>query len=48
MTFHRYRLSRSHLTEQVLEDVPEAVDELNMELSVKLKGRNADDLLNEL
>ena len=33
---------------KVLEDVKEAVDELNMVLSGKLKARNADDLLNEL
>jgi len=34
--------------EKVLEDVKEAVDELNMVLSGKLEARNADDLLNEL
>ncbi|MFW0717846.1 hypothetical protein [Pedobacter sp. N23S346] len=33
---------------KVLEDVKEAVDELNMVLSGKLEARNADDLLNEL
>jgi len=33
---------------KVLEDVKEAVDELNMVLSGKLLARNADDLLNEL
>jgi hypothetical protein len=33
---------------KVLEDVKEAVEELNMVLSGKLEARNADDLLNEL
>lgn len=33
---------------KVLEDVKEAINELNMVLSGKLKARNADDLLNEL
>lgn len=33
---------------KVLEDVKEAVDELNMVLSGSLEARNADDLLNEL
>ena len=33
---------------KVLEDVKEAVDELNMVLSGKLEARNADDLLDEL
>ena len=33
---------------KVLEDVKEAVDDLNMVLSGKLEARNADDLLNEL
>jgi len=34
--------------EKGLEDVKEAVDELNMVLYGNLKARNADDLLNEL
>ena len=33
---------------KVLEDVKEAVDELNLVLSGKLEARNADELLNEL
>lgn len=33
---------------KVLEDVKEAVDELNMVLSGKLEARNTGDLLNEL
>ena len=33
---------------KVLEDVKEAVDELNLVLSGKLEAGNADDLLNEL
>ncbi len=33
---------------KVLEDVKEAVDELNLVLSGKLEARDADDLLNEL
>ena len=33
---------------KVLEDVKDAVDELNMVLSGKLMARDADDLLNEL
>jgi len=33
---------------KILEDVKEAVDELNLVLSGKLEARNADDLLNEL
>jgi hypothetical protein len=33
---------------KVLEDVKEAVDELNLVLSGDLKARNAEDLLNEL
>jgi hypothetical protein len=33
---------------KVLEDVKEAVDELNLVLAGKLEARDADDLLNEL
>jgi hypothetical protein len=33
---------------KVLEDLKEAVDELNLVLSGKIEARNADDLLNEL
>ena len=33
---------------KVLEDVKEAVDELNLALSGKLQARDADELLNEL
>jgi len=33
---------------KVLEDIKDAVDELNMVLSGKLVARDADDLLNEL
>lgn len=33
---------------KVLEDLKEAVDELNLVLSGKLEARDADDLLNEL
>ncbi|MHB1177023.1 MAG: hypothetical protein ACYCZO_01680 [Daejeonella sp.] len=33
---------------KVLEDVKEAVDELNLVLSGKLEARNADELLNDL
>ena len=33
---------------KVLEDLKEAVDELNLVLSGKKEARNADDLLNEL
>ncbi|TZF82742.1 hypothetical protein FW774_14705 [Pedobacter sp. BS3] len=33
---------------KVLEDVKEAVDELNMVLAGKLEARDADELLNEL
>jgi hypothetical protein len=33
---------------KVLEDVKEAVDELNAVLSGKIQARNADDLMNEL
>lgn len=33
---------------KVLEDVKEAVDELNLVLSGKLEASNADDLLNDL
>ncbi len=33
---------------KVLEDVKEAVDELNLVLSGKLEARNADELLDEL
>jgi len=32
----------------ILEDVKEAVDELNLVLAGKIKARDADDLLNEL
>ncbi|MDN3579690.1 hypothetical protein [Mucilaginibacter flavus] len=33
---------------KVLEDIKDAVDELNLVLAGKLEARNADDLLNEL
>lgn len=33
---------------KVLEDVKEAVDEMNLVLSGKLEARNADELLNDL